>query len=292
MNSWDDIKFFLAIAHAGSISAAARALKVNHSTVSRRIRAFEQEQGVRLFEATQRGYELTEAARGVLHVAESIATQSDTLFRSLQGKDQELRGNIYLTMPREIFDFFLADPLKSFIESNPEIHINLAVSKGVRNLANREADMAIRFTPSPPEYLIGKNITPLHHGIYGTRERLNAEQTPVIDWINETGLPSWTEKFKNPYIATRVDDLFSMYTAVKLGIGIARMPCFLPDKLKETEIYRKDIALPKSTWGVWILNHIDLRDTARIKALKAHLSSALTSEIPVFEGRHSNWLED
>lgn len=60
MANWDDIRLFLELAREGSLSAAARRLKVDHSTVARRIATLERDLGLRLFDRLSRGYALTE----------------------------------------------------------------------------------------------------------------------------------------------------------------------------------------------------------------------------------------
>ncbi len=297
MTDWDDIRFFLAVARTGSVSGAAKVLTVNHSTVSRRIQGFEKKQGVRLFERTLDGYAMTEAAEAIYELALQIENQHLTLFRHLQGQDSRLQGKIHMTMPHDIYEFCLADEIKQFQQKHQQIELYLHLAKGVRNLANREADMAIRLTATPPDYLVGKQIATLQHGIYasknlgqeGSTEEGNTEEesTGIVAWVGDQHLPDWAQEFHNPYIALRVDDLYSMYVAVKSGIGVARMPCYLPDAIGDSSVQRLDIPLPRSTWGVWVLNHIDLRGTTRIQACREALTEALVAKKGLFEGECS-----
>ncbi len=293
MHNWDDFRYFRAVADKGSYSLAAKELGVNHSTVSRRIQVLEQRHGVRLFERSHNGYDMTEAGASIYDIVEQIHEQGLKASRVLLGRDARLEGKITITMPHDIFDFILAPAIKEFCEQYPAIDLNLLVSKGLRNLAQSEADIAVRLSPSPPDYLVGKQITHLQHGIYAnptvvqalTEDNVAPGSIPLIVWSQEAEPPSWARRyFPNSRIALRVDDLFSMHQAVKAGIGIARMPCFMPSSVQAPEVKRLDITLPPSDWGVWLLSHVDLRNTARINQCRAFLEQKLTDMTALFTG--------
>lgn len=289
MHSWDDFRYFLAVANCGSFSEAAKQLKVNHSTVSRRIQALEAKHGVRLFDRTLNGYKMTEAGAAIYEITEQLQASTLKASRILQGQDARLEGDINLTMPHEIFDHLLAKPLHDFHQLNPNIHFNLMVSKGLRNMANMEADLAVRITATPPDYLIGTRVTKMQHGLYQARSLVIKDYTPLVVWAVEQEVPSWAfEYFDNPRVVLQVDDLHSMYQAVKAGFGIARMPCFMPDVLAERDVMRLAINLPLSDWGIWLLHHVDLRNTARINAARAFIKTALEKQLPLFRGELSN----
>lgn len=293
MHNWDDFQYFLAVADQGSFSGAAKRLGVNHSTVSRRIQMLEQEHGVRLLERTQSGYEMTDAGAAIYDIAAEIRTANQRISRVLMGQDARLAGKISLTMPHEIFQHFMAEPLQRYCAENPAITIDLQVSRGVRNLANREADMAIRLSPSPPDYLIANHIEYMQHGLYANQDNADkfanaSEPTRIIVWANQQEVPQWAlTHCHNPEIVLRVDDLYSMYNAVKLGYGLARMPCFLPDKIADPTVQRLPAPWPRSDWGIWLLHHPDLRKTARIQHCKRFLQEEMQSIKPFMRGEYS-----
>ncbi len=290
MSNWDDIRYFLAVARQGSVSGAAKQLKVNHSTVSRRIAGLEQSHGVQLFNRVRDGYEMSAAAFGIYEQAQAIEKQNLQISRTLFGEDSRLKGAINLTMPHDIFEYCLSDELSLFQKEHPAIQLNLAVTKGVRNLASREADIAIRLTPAPPDYLVGRQVAGLQHGIYGVKSEvpklMKGEKVSLVVWSGQVGLPDWAQKhFPGAKVALQVDDLTSMYAAVKAGFGLARMPCYLPDSLKDPNLEKLDISLPRSDWSLWVLNHVDLRKTARVQKLRRFLLEALEGKKALFEGQ-------
>ena len=285
MNNWDDIRFFLAVAREGSISAASRALEVNHTTVSRRIQSLEDRHGVRLFERTADGYTMTEAGGEIYELSVDLEARNLALSRTLFGQDQRLSGPINLTMPHDIFEHVLIDDIAEFIRLYPEIELNLLVSKGLKDLARREADLSIRLTPKPPDYLVGKRIVNLQHAIYTPAGLEPAANAPLVLWTDEKSLPAWAEKyFPDAPVALRVDDLYSMYSAVKTGIGIAHMPCYEPDSLADPDVVKLAHTVTGSDWAVWVLSHVDLKKTARVQLCRKFLIEALKRKSNLFHG--------
>ena len=137
MNDWDDVRFFLHVARHGNVTSAARALGVNHSTVSRRIKALEERQGVRLFERVPSGYELTEDASEIYELALEIEEKNQAFARKLQGQDARLCGKVSLTMPHDIYDFFFVNKLPEFRELYPQISLDISVAKGLKKLVGK-----------------------------------------------------------------------------------------------------------------------------------------------------------
>jgi len=289
MNNWDDLRFFLALARSGSISAAARELGVNHSTVSRRIQALEEKHGVQLFQRQSGGYQMLDAADAILAQAEAIEAQSQQISRILFGKDTRLEGPINITMPHDIFEHCLASELAEFSRQHPGIELNVMVSQGLRNLASREADIAIRLTPEPPDYLVGRKVAGLQHGLYCASNYDLNDGVGVICWGGEQVLPSWAQDhYPDAHIALRVDDLSSMHAAVKAGFGVARMPCYMPDSIADPAVKKLPLTQPRSDWSVWLLSHVDLRKTARVQKLKSYLLTSLEQKRALFEGENPN----
>ncbi len=285
MNHWDDIRYFLAVARSGSASGAAKLLGVNHSTVTRRIQSFEEKHGVELFIRQRDGYEMTDAAYTIVEQAQQMETQTQQISRTLYGRDGRLEGPISLTMTHDMFEYCLAPDLADFQKQYSAIQLNLTVNPGLRNLAGREADLAIRLTQAPPDYLLGHKVAALQHGIYASRSLATDESTPIVQWGSEDQLPEWaTLHFPNAHTAMRVDTLSSMYAAVKAGVGVARMHCYMPDGLNDEEVVKLPVQLPRSDWSVWVLSHTDLRKTRRVQRCREFLLQRLKLKQGLFEG--------
>ena len=98
LNAWDDFRFFLALVRYGSVRGAAAALKVNHTTVSRRIRGLERRLGSRLVQRTPDGYELTDDGEVIFASGESIERELESAAQRVQGSDDSVSGKVRITM--------------------------------------------------------------------------------------------------------------------------------------------------------------------------------------------------
>jgi DNA-binding transcriptional LysR family regulator len=291
---WDDVRIFLAVAREGSFSGAAKALKVNHTTVSRRITSFEQKLQVRLFDRlSSGGLATTTEAEGILEHAQEMEVQAQAMDRQLMGRNAKLDGKLRVTMP-DVVAQLLMPRMTEFQQQYPDIELEFITTYTPLNLGAREADIAVRVTETPPEYLIGKRIAKLRHGIYATADYLekfpdlNHPDARALAWLNDPGRPPWVQDFfPNITMGARFDTGTGLTHAVASHLGVSRLTCFDADSFKQ--LYRLPIDLPLSNWGVWILSHVDLRATARVRVFREFLSEALGDLKPLIEGEQSKY---
>ena len=288
--NWDDLRFFLALSREGSVSGAGRALGVKHTTVARRIRALEERLGTRLFDRLPDGYAMTQVAENIFKHALAMEVLSQAVDREAFGRDAELAGPLKLTVVNEVADHVILPKLLIFRKAYPLIDLQLLTTTGLVDLAAREADIAVRLTPKPPDYLVGREVVRLQHGVYGTTRTLRELSNPdVILFESETEQPPWvTENFPNAQTVLRVDDVASMVSATKNHIGLSRMPCFIGDSI--AGLRRLDVPLKPSDWGVWILSHIDLIATARVRVCREFLLETIEQQRPLIQGEKSNYI--
>src|SRR4051812_847897 len=168
---WDDLRTALFLARAGSVRSAARSLGVSHSTVLRRLAALEARAEVRLFERKPDGYELTAAGQDVFDTAKSLEDVVLGLERRVEGRDLRLSGPVRVTLPDPLLPLLLPDA-RDFCAAHPAIEVTLAVGLRFADLANREADVAIRFAGEPPPDLVGRKIGSGMCAIYGSKRYL------------------------------------------------------------------------------------------------------------------------
>lgn len=162
----------------------------------------------------------------------------------------------------------------AFRETHPEIALEVVVSNHPFNLSRREGDVAIRPTLSPPEMLIGRRIGTLAHAVYGRSGVASAAdggRDPAADWIG------WDELMLHPPLerwmkAHRVDErcryrvntVTGMLEAVRHGLGLTILPCYLADG--DERLARHGDPIPELAVDLWLLTHPDLRRAARIRA--------------------------
>lgn len=270
--SWDDLRLVLAVARGGSLSAAARQLGVNHSTVFRRLGNLEAALAVRLFDRETKGYAATTAGSDLLQTAEAIEAQMIALERRLAGRDLSLSGAIRITAPDDVYEPLLIDPLARFRRRYPDITLEVVIDNRMLNLTRREADVALRPARNPDENLVGRKIGRLVSRAYVSRDLLadggDHARLPWLAW-EEGGGPAEERAWFKAEIATerivfRCNSMQHLMTACRAGIGAAILPCFLADPAPE--LVRLEPFDAKMETQLWLLTHPDLRRTARIRA--------------------------
>lgn len=291
--NWDDLRVFLALCREGTVSGAGRALDLNHTTVARRVRALESAVGTRLFDRTREGYAMTQAAENMYPHALRMEERAQAIHREVFGRDAALEGPLKVTVPYDFASRVLVPTLAAFRAAYPRIALALLTTTGIVDLAAREADIAVRLTERPPDYLVGRALLPLRHGVYGEArylERLHAtgEAPEVILFRGDDRTPEWvTLHFPDARMGLRIDNVSTMCAALRAGLGIARIPCFIGDD--GSGLCRLDVPLAPSPWHIWVLNHVDLRSTARVRVCRDYLMDAILSRRGLIAGEHSHY---
>jgi len=288
--NWDDYRFFLGLARAGTVSGAGRELQVKHTTVARRISALENRIGSRLFDHLTDGYVMTPAGKSLYQHALLMEEQAQAIERSLFGIDNLLKGPLALTAAHDVLTALVVPFLEDFKLSYPQIDLQLLDSTSLKDLSARQADIALRVTPNPPEYLIGRKIVPLTLGIYASRRYLETHEKleHVILWSSEdTSIPWVQEHFPDAQVVIRGDSMPSIISCASNNLGLARIPCFLADT--RADLLRIDVGLTPSEWGIWVLSHVDLRSTAKVRACREFLKSIIEQQRDLIAGDRSQY---
>ncbi|NQZ05671.1 MAG: LysR family transcriptional regulator [Algicola sp.] len=290
--NWDDLRYFLALSRARTVSGAGRDLGVKHTTVARRIQAFEQGLGTRLFDRLADGYAMTQAGENLYEHALVMEEQAQAVDRRVFGLDTQLKGKLKLTAAHDILSRMVIPHLRLFHRAYPCIELQLSSSSGLADLGARQADIALRLTPKPPDYLIGKKVLPLCQGIYGSVKYLNKNPKPndVILWTDITEKPPWVQDhFPNAKITMYTNDITTLLACVQNHMGLARLPCYIGDD--NEDLRRLDLSLAPPTWAIWVLSHVDLRSTARVRACREFLVDILEQQRDLVEGNNSVYFE-
>lgn len=293
MMNWEDMRYFLAVARKGSVSGAAKVLGVNHSTVSRRITAFEKQLGVRLFERLPGAFVTTAAGEDILTAAEHMEDEVAGAERRILGQDTRLGGVIRVTAPDSVINKLLMPDFAAFLSAYPDIELQIVASDNPMNLNKREADVAIRVTDHPPENLIGRRLLKLAHAVYGSTEYLachpevTAKDPDVLTWLTQddgANKPKWlADNFSQARARSRMDSPLVLVEAAKAGIGMAQLACFIGDT--EPNLRRVPGAVAETGWDLWILTHSDLRATVRVRTFINFMVAAINRHRDLLEGR-------
>ena len=284
--NWDDLRFFLSVARAGSLSGSARALGVRHTTVARRLRSLEEELGVRLFDRVQREHRLTPAGEDLFGAALRIEQEVRGVDRRLLGRDEDLRGVLRVSTADAMATTFLMPILADFARRHPEVDLRVMVSNDYVSLTEREADLVIRASNSPPEQLIGRRVARLAFAVYGARGYLEGlDGAPR--WIGaEGGMPNkaWiAARVGEQSPALTVDEATLTHAAIRAGVGVGLMPCFMGDP--DPALIRHLPPEDETRLDLWVLIHSDLKRTARVRVFRDFVIERLLGLLDLLEGR-------
>jgi DNA-binding transcriptional LysR family regulator len=276
MEKWDDLKFVLAIATSGNLSAASRRLGVNHSTVSRRLSALEQSIGTRLFERLPDGLMPTPAGTEAIESARRVEAELHALDTRITAQDSELEGPLRVTAAQLIFQAGLAGIMARFAERHPRIDLSMNAANEILSLTRREADVAIRVTDRPDEGLFGRLATGQNRSFYASKGFLRAHADALgnsedmaelacvtFKWWGKNPPREIRARFPNAYTSVVCDDMIALHSAVRAGMGIGRMPCFLGDP--DTDLERVPGFELSRYFDIWVLTHPDLKNVERIR---------------------------
>lgn len=297
--NWNDLKFFLEVARARSLSAAARSLGVSISTVSRRIEVLEADLDITLFRRHRDGYELSQAGRDLLGPAEAAEAQLRLLVRSAQQSDGGLTGTVRIDVPELIGQHIVLPGLESLLQDHPGIQLDLHSSVRSVNLAGQESDIVLRLVrPDRGNYKI-RLIGQIGFGIYGSRSYLARHGAVAsADNLRQHRIISWSEELRYLTMASWLNDLCpdlspAMYldsfsaqiAAVRHGYGIAVLPHFAAAPEGLVEMLE---AGPKLQVDLWLLTHSQSATVPRVRAVVNFLSSLLSRfDGPAQEGGHA-----
>src|SRR3569833_1028070 len=279
---WDDLRYVLAIARAGSLNGAARTLTVEHSTIFRRLNAIERRLGVKLFDRTRNGYVPTERGEIAAAAASIMEAQALDIERRVVGADARMCGVVRLATSELFAGFLLPSALKSFTAAHPDIEIEIDGSSRNVDLNRREADVALRASISPPEHFVGKQVGEIRYAVYGAPAIAAAVPRELSDlpWLgfdeslSFIAIARWQRSQSSRPPRVRFGSLAALLQATAEGLGVAILPLFAAEH--HTGLVRLGAVLDQPRMKLWVLSHTEVRDNARVKALSRHL----TQEIP------------
>lgn len=283
--NWNDVSYFLAVCRAGSLSGAARHLKVEHTTVGRRISALERALGSRLFDRSRDGYTPTARGAEIRSLAEDMEAAADTLARRGAGGDARVAGTLRITSTETLCAEFLVPALPRLMSRYPDLRIEVASDNTRLSLARREADMALRLARPDAGALVARSIATIGYGVYASRSFcrkhslspgvFQPDMHPVVGF-DDTGadFPAarWltaacTAVGVQPALVS--NSLFSQYAAVVGGIGAGVLPCYKAES--DSRLVRLLAPSRVISRSLWLVYHRDVRDLVRLRAVAEFL---------------------
>ncbi len=287
MLDWDDLRFFLALARHGSLSAAAKELRVAQSTVGRRLTSLEASLGVRLLNRTPDGYVPTLAGQDVRKQAERLEAEALSLERNVGGRDTRLSGVVRVTCAESMASHILAPCFAALHGQHPEIMVELIPGPRMLSLSMREADISVRLTGSDQNDLVVRRIGTLAFALFATPAYLErhgeldfAAGCPghhlitQLDDIQDSAQTGWLANLATrARIALQTSSHEAAVAAALHDGGLACLARFRADR--EPTLVRLAVPSPVPSAGVWLVVHRDNRRNARIRAALTHITECV-----------------
>lgn len=285
---WDDARIFLAFAREGSFGAAAKRLEVQHSTVSRRIHALEKSLATPLVERSASGYVLTKAGEDLKDSACRMEQELLSFEAASAGQSDIAAGELRVTAIANMASTVLMPIFARFNARHPNIDLRVEVTNDSVRLAERDADVALRQTNSPGDTLIGTRLATVASAVYGSNDFCAAIKAGRVSekWVGVDCCDyhrDWTrEACPQADHVFCVDETSLTAAALREGMGVGYLPCFLGDS--DPDLVRLREPDEKHDLGLWFLYHRDLRNTKRVTLFREHMQKEVKKIADLFKG--------
>ena len=286
---WSDLEYVLAVAASGSVASAARQLGVNHSTVLRRVQAFEEQSGIMIFNRLRSGYRVTAEGEIFLDAASSIDKVVQEMDRKIVGVTSGMSGEIAITTTDSLFPL-LIQPTSELRSLHPGITFRLQVSNIRLNLDRRDADIAVRASVSPPPHLIGRKISDMQFGIYASRKLAKSEGSLAVrqrSWLGvdeplmKSVAAEWmSENVPQSGIVFRSGSFLALAALAEQHAGFVLLPRYVGKQSKD--LVQTDLSIFLPSAELWILTHKDVLASPRIRLTTEHLYRHLRENRQLF----------
>ena len=282
MMDWDDLKVFLAVQRNASVRAAAEALGLSHSTVSRRLQTLEAALGARLFLRRAEGLALTETGSDLVAHAEQIESGVQAMTLAVLGRDAQLSGRVRLSLPPPLAQHLIMPILADFATAYPEIDLEVISTYGFTDLDRQHADIAIRFQAEPDRHLVGRRLPDMAYSVYASPAYIARHQFQGPDadavWIlwkeSDRALPWFARTpFPDCGFGPIIPDPLSQIAAARAGLGMVYTMCLIGDA--DPGLARVPGAGVMQDRTGWILAHPDARSSHRVRVCMAHLANGI-----------------
>jgi DNA-binding transcriptional LysR family regulator len=300
--NWDHLRYFLAVARTGTLSAAAGRLGTEHTTVARHIQALEDELSSRLFHKSNSGYGLTDAGERLLAGAEAIESAYVFAKAAASSEGQPISGKVRIGAPDGFGSIFLAPRVRALTDRHPRLEIEILVTATAFSLLKREADIAIGLSRPEQMRVVSRRLTDFRIYVYASRAYLkealpivvieDLKKHPFIGFVDALGFASelhYSATVKFDYsdaIGADVDrrirstSLLAQLHATLSGSGLCMLPAYLASNYPElVPLLPEQVSVTRS-FHMHI--HEDHRSAAHVREVAAFISAEVERNHSLF----------
>lgn len=268
--SSDDLAAILAVVDHGSVSAAARALELNHATILRRIADFETRTGVRMFDKTTRGYQVSPDRTAMIETMRDAMQGLQAVDRLLDRARPNLAAVLRLTTTDTLAQFVLPRVLPHLIEAI-DTPVEIMVDNAHVDFARKQAHLTVRPAVNLPPELAGLPAGRIRFGVYGVSDDLPwlgltgpLARTPAAAWLRE----------QPGDIAAHGDSFLALAAMAAEGVGRTILPEYVGSALPGLRRLGPPDGLPQVP--VWVGSHADFGRSRLVLKARKVLAAALS----------------
>jgi len=285
---WNRARAFLVTAEEGSLSAAARALKMTQPTLGRQVTALEKELGITLFERVGRGLQLTQSGLDLVEHVRAMGDAANRLSLTASGQSTSIDGSICITATEVMAAFGLPPIIQELRRMEPGIEVEIIASNSTSDLKRREADIALRaFRPTQPD-LIAKRLGDVRAHLYASPH-----------YLQQLGNPSSPDDFENAEFVgfDRTDRLIAALNEGGFNLAPRNFPIITENHLVQWELVKQGVcigvmleevgdaeplvervlpAIKPFVGELWLVAHRELKTSRRVRMVFDFLAAKLS----------------
>ncbi len=292
---WDDLRIFLAVARAETLSAAAKKLRVSQPTVGRRLAQLEDNLSARLFDRLPTGFVPTTAGIELLPLAEEMEQTADAVLRRQATFTDQVSGTVRISA-YETMTQYLVNRAPVLRKKLPEVELEFSVNHMAANLSRREADLQIRECLPDSPGLISRKLGGFAYAIYGSEDYISDNPDArsdarylMCDWVgmddDHTYFPGqkWMRSRLGQRIpAIRSNNAIVLHDSVRSGAGLGILPCFAADS--DPVLQRLTPPIDEIFSTFYLLVHDDLRRVPAVRAMMDALIDLFHADVSTLHG--------
>lgn len=293
---WDLCKTFVAVAEKGSLAAAARQLRSSHPTVGRKVAALERQLGTRLFARSDQGLSLTAQGRRFREHVDAMAAAALRAEAAVSATGREARGVVKISIGATLAAHWLMPRMRNFLREHDHLQIEIITHPYPASVRRREADVVLRPVDAGEENLVGRRIGRLGTGFYCSRDYAVRRQLPerrdewkghsiigFADRASNADLARWSDNItRHGTVVMRCSSQGDMLAAVRAGLGIATLSCFVADA--HPDLVRVASQKLISVADLWLLAHPDLIDLPAVRAVVGLITECARADRTLLRG--------
>jgi DNA-binding transcriptional LysR family regulator len=276
-----DLSVVLALIRAGNLAAAGTLLGVDASTVFRTVQRAERALGQRVFERSRAGYRPTDLGQRLATHAERIEAELDAARAAVHAEGTAVAGRVRISTTDTVLHGLLLPALAELVALHPQLRLEVQAANELANLTQREADIAVRATRTPPPHLVGRPLGAIRVAACVRRDRVPKRRRDLdlatLPWLAvDEALPEhpsvrWRRRHL-PAVAPHlvVNSVQSVLEGIAAGVGVGIVPLFLVRG--RSDVVALTGPLEDAETQLWLLTHPESRHLRRIATVAAHLA--------------------